>query len=207
MGINENIQTVQFGVFETDEVFEPLKTDAIVISLDPIDITLDRFRTIFFNRDGNEFSLNNVIYINEYDLTKRTIDGYPFSLSSSIIDTYIENSGLIRSCIDPCSIIKISNQLSKYSYLTKMCYPVCNLTFHDILMELIRKYKSTSPVNFDDNICHNFEFILKFPNQANMKTIFIKLVFVVEFVNGSSSVNYAQQLANNFNTMNEKSGL
>ena len=194
---------VQFAVFNIDHVVEPLEMNAETITLDPVDISLNHFRDLFYSENGNTFSLNRVLKHDEFNLTTKTLNGYPFSLSASVLNTYVQLMGIPSQCLDPCSSIKITNQLSKIKFLTDICHSPCSLTFDDVIMEIIRNYPASEHVQLNkDDTSHNFELLLQIKNEGCIKDIFIKLIYHVVFVKDSSSVLYTQTLADQFNEQN-----
>ena len=185
---------IDFVVLDSNELSSPKEVDAHVISLDGIAMDISGFLNTFYHNNNETFEINQSMSENEkIHLKKQNIDKSLFKLLDNVFRLYSQDLNIESSCMDPCSVVKITNQLNQYNTLSDFCVINSSLTFSDILEMIMNKNGKLSGTNqqsefesiFGSNTrdqYHIFVLNIRFHN-ANplVKDIILKFNYNVKF--------------------------
>ena len=112
-----------------------------VIDLDEIEISAEKFKNIFypygenFGIDCNKCNTIHDFFYITFLTPYRKINGEPFSLLEQIIRNIEEDLNVSRNCFTTCSLIELSNDLSRIKTLCDIncCSLLCSLTWSNII--------------------------------------------------------------------------
>jgi len=118
-----------------------------VINLDEIEISAEKFKHIFypygenFGIDCNKCNTVHDFFYITFLTPYRKINGEPFSLLEQIIKHIEEDLNVSRNCFTTCSLIELSNDLSRIKTLCDIncCSLLCSLTWSNI-MSMLKDY-------------------------------------------------------------------
>jgi hypothetical protein len=140
---------IDFVVLDSTELSSPKELDANVISLDGITMDISGFMELFYKTDTKTFKINgSMSEKDEIHLKKQNIDKSLFKLLDTVFSLYSKDLNIKCSYMDPCSVMKITEQLKKYNTLLDFCVN-SSLTFSDILEMIINK-SDTSTGTYSD---------------------------------------------------------
>ncbi len=181
---------MEFAVLSFNDVVEPTILDAHVVEVDTFeDMSLSLFRDIFYH-GSDFFEINTNGQSNFLSLTNATIHGNPLSIPKLVLQYYKDDLGVYSmDCIDPCSRMEITNQLSKIKSLNQDCNIVCALKFEEIIRCLIQSFPEKEFVAFKTNEYHKFVISIRFTNiNEDVKDIIFHINYSVQI--NDNSVDY-----------------
>jgi hypothetical protein len=148
-----------------------------IVNLDEISINEETFRNIFypygdtFGIDPKKSCVKEFFYLT-FLAPYRKVNGKPFSLLEEVIKNTEEDLNVSRNCFTTCSLIDLSNDLSKIKTLCDInCSSlVCSLTWSNII-SMLRDYSLVNkhPVNIRPLFVVNV--IFKSPNPCVKPTV------------------------------------
>jgi hypothetical protein len=148
-----------------------------IVNLDEISISEETFRNIFypygenFGIDSKKSCISEFFYLT-FLAPYRKVNGKPFSLLEEVIKNTEEDLNVSRNCFTTCSLIDLSNDLSKIKTLCDInCSSlVCSLTWSNII-SMLRDYSLVNkhPVNIRPLFVVNV--IFKSPNPCVKPTV------------------------------------
>uniref|UniRef100_A0A6C0DFZ9 Uncharacterized protein n=1 Tax=viral metagenome TaxID=1070528 RepID=A0A6C0DFZ9_9ZZZZ len=148
-----------------------------IVNLDEISINEETFRNIFypygetFGIDPKKSCVKEFFYLT-FLAPYRKVNGRPFSLLEEVIKNTEEDLNVSRNCFTTCSLIDLSNDLSKIKTLCDInCSSlVCSLTWSNII-SMLRDYSLVNkhPRNISPLFVVNV--IFKSPNPCVKPTV------------------------------------
>ena len=195
--LSETSRIIDFVVLDSKELSSPKELDAHVISLDGIEMDISGFLNVFYHTNNETFEINESMSESEkIHLKKQNIDKSLFKLLDNVFRLYSQDLNIEFSCMDPCSVVKITNQLNQYNTLLDFCVINSSLTFSDILELIMNKSGKLTGTNNDEQLLefesifgsdsngryHIFVLNIRFHN-ANplVKDIILKFNYNVKF--------------------------
>jgi len=151
-----------------------------IISLDEINISADKFKHIFYPH-GENFGIdcNKCNTVSEYFYITfmspyRKVNGESFSLLEQIIKNIEEDLNVSRNCFTTCSLIELSNDLSRIKTLCDIncCGLLCSLTWSNI-MSMLNDYHLADCEMTHVSPLFVVNVVFKTPN-PNVKTTTVK---------------------------------
>jgi hypothetical protein len=190
--LSDNTLCLDFAVLS--QTYKSIKLDVCqnhVIELDPINIVLNDFLTIFYPF-GDSFGINlQKMNVNSYLLNYisflplyRTFKGKNFSLLESIILNIEADLNVSRNCFTTSSLIDLSKELSEIQTLCDIncCSVLSSLTWSNIT-NIIKNEQLTRVNNAPlDNIALVLSVIFVTPNDDILETI-VKFTYLIDISN------------------------
>ena len=190
--LSENTLCLDFAVLS--QTYKSIKLDVClnhVIELDPINIGLNDFLTIFYPF-GDSFGINlQKMNVNSYLLNYisflplyRTFKGKNFSLLENIILNIEADLNVSRNCFTTSSLIDLSKELSEIQTLCDIncCSVLSSLTWSNVV-NIIKNEQLTRVNNAPlDNIALVLSVIFVTPHDDILETI-VKFTYVIDISN------------------------
>lgn len=190
--LSDNTLCLDFAVLS--QTYKSIKLDVCqnhVIELDPINIVLNDFLTIFYPF-GDSFGINlQKMNVNSYLLNYisflplyRTFKGKNFSLLESIILNIEADLNVSRNCFTTSSLIDLSKELSEIQTLCDIncCSVLSSLTWSNIT-NIIKNEQLTRVNNAPlENIALVLSVIFVTPNDDILETI-VKFTYLIDISN------------------------
>jgi len=149
--LSDTSRIIDFVVLDSKELSSPKELDAHVISLDGIAMDISGFMDLFYHTNYETFEINpSMSEKTEIHLKKQNIDKSLFKLLDNVFRLYSQDLNIEFSCMDPCSVVKITNQLNQYNTLLDFCVINSSLTFSDILEMIMNKSGKLTGTNSAD---------------------------------------------------------
>jgi len=149
--LSDTSRIIDFVVLDSKELSSPKELDAHVISLDGIAMDISGFMDLFYHTNYETFEINpSMSEKTEIHLKKQNIDKSLFKLLDNVFRLYSQDLNIEFSCMDPCSVVKITNQLNQYNTLLDFCVINSSLTFSDILEMIMNKSGKLTGTNSVD---------------------------------------------------------
>jgi len=184
--INYDGYAVDFAVLDSSEITSPKELDAHVIHLDGIDVSLGTFKQMFYP-GGNTFSLNEQFSKKEEMLFKgQKVQGVGFKMLNCFSRAYGQDIGVEMNCLDPCSLMEITKQLTSYNSLTDFCQVSCSLSWVQLIEALFNKIPDNKK-SLGENLLHshNFRLTVRFHNANKaVKDVVVHFNYIVNLKDG-----------------------
>lgn len=171
--------TVQVAVIDSDPITQPIPMDAHVVEFDIQAMTIDEFRKCFYPNDGLTFKVGNG-RDPRHELQTKSIQGNPVSMTSVVLKHYGDDLELDLDCLDPSSLIEMTQQLSKYKTMHDLCKVTCALSFPEVIENIRSQQPSYEKYELKDTR-HNFVINVRVTNVGDVKDIILKYNFAVIF--------------------------
>lgn len=174
---------VQVAVFSINTSEVSSIEDAHFIDTDLIDISLDRFRNIFFTGSDYVFDVDSNIEHPEIQFNNMQVNKYPLNIPHEVLKLYSKELEIDNMlCMDPCSILEITSQLSLLKSISSGCkHLICSSKFDDIINQIY--YES---VRFSNNrqltdTTHKFIISIRFTNIGDVNDVYLRINYAVKF--------------------------
>ena len=192
--LSDYSRSIDFVVLDSEEVASPIELESNVITLDGIKITLQEFINMFYSGNGIQFELNAAKKDEDIvNMKKQTLNKAPFKMADNVLRLYTDDLQVEINCLDACSVIDITNQLSKYQKLGDFCTVKAALDYPELIESVLEKSGTVEDTStryqeifggktITDKVYHVFVVNIRIHN-ANpaVKDIYIKLNYNVEF--------------------------
>jgi len=127
--------------------------DDHIIELDPIDITQDDFKRLFYytHHNHNTFAVNRQYpagqeakFYGYVSFAEQSIDNILFNLSDEILDNIESDLGISRHMLSTCSLINITKELNALKSLRDLptANVTCSLKWSDIVETLRARFRA-----------------------------------------------------------------
>ena len=185
--ISYNGYAVDFAVLDSSEITSPKELDAHVIHLDGIDVSLGTFKGMFYP-GGNTFLLNEQYSKDKAMLFKgQKVNGVGFKMLNFFSRAYGQDIGVEMNCLEPCSLMEITKQLTSYNSLTDFCQVSCSLSWAQMIEALFNKIPDNKASLKEHLIgSHNFRLSVRFHNANKaVKDVVVHFNYIVDFNGGA----------------------
>lgn len=184
--ISYNGYAIDFAVLDSSEITSPKELDAHVIHLDGIDVSLGTFKEMFYP-SGNTFLLDRQYSKNKAMLFKgQKVQGVGFKMLNFFSRAYGQDIGVEMNCLEPCSLMEITKQLTSYNSLTDFCQVSCSLSWVQMIEALFNKIPDNKK-GLEDNLLssHNFRLSVRFHNANKaVKDVVVHFNYIVDLKDG-----------------------
>jgi hypothetical protein len=154
----------------------PVEISGNVVELDPIDITSDRFKVLFYYKGDGVFGIN-ASQADKYEMlfSTKTVSDVSFNFISTVFSFYENDIGILKSGWEMDRVISLRKELQKI----KSVYHFSGFSTAMSLTEIINAIE-TDGGRVDGIIVHRFRLIVTLSNASeDVQDIYIIFQFDV----------------------------